>query len=283
MFERVLIASDFSPGALELFHCLGELKTVGTRELILVWAVDIRVGMGFSATLQKNHLQKLEQKKHELEKEGFEVKTAAPIGIPAAEIVNIARDHEVSLILISSRGKNTLRGYFLGSTVSDVIRMTETPTLIERIEVTQEKERFEVVCKRKLRSLLLATDFSSGVEKAERITMQLSCEAEKVVVVSVLERPEAAVELTPTSDRIKEQLEGLRQECLHQCPEVRVRLEEGDAAKIIARAAGEEDSSLIIMGTRGKGQTGTFRLGRTAEAVARTAGCPVLLVPNKPV
>ncbi len=38
MFEKVLLATDFSPGANQLMECLKDLQMVGTRELTLLGA-----------------------------------------------------------------------------------------------------------------------------------------------------------------------------------------------------------------------------------------------------
>jgi len=42
MFEKVLLATDLSPIYEKLTECIMELKDIGTEEIILVWAVNLR-------------------------------------------------------------------------------------------------------------------------------------------------------------------------------------------------------------------------------------------------
>lgn len=283
MFEKILLATDFSPGAEKLMSCLEELKRVGARELTLVWAVDLHAGGGYSNTLQRHHLEKLEQKKEELEQSGFVVDYEAPIGFPAAEIVNVARERNCDLIVIGSRGKNVVRDIFLGSTVSDVIRSTTVPTLIERLELARhlDEDSLQLVCSRKLKSILFPTDFSDAAEEATRVVTELAAYAEKLVVVSVIDEGETEEDVAKLQDVVQGRIEALGSECTTACANVQVRVEEGIASKAINRIAEEEDSTLIVMGTRGKGRLPGIKLGSTVEAVARQARRPVLLVPPK--
>ncbi len=61
MFEKVVIATDFSPGGEKLLGCLGELKALGTREIILTWVMEISTAGGPSSSLQEAHKKKLEK------------------------------------------------------------------------------------------------------------------------------------------------------------------------------------------------------------------------------
>jgi nucleotide-binding universal stress UspA family protein len=56
------------------------------------------------------------------------------------------------------------------------------------------------------------------------------------------------------------------------------RLELGDPAAEILRAARECSCDLIVMGTHGRGGLGRLLMGSVAEAVVRQAPCPVLTV-----
>jgi len=51
----------------------------------------------------------------------------------------------------------------------------------------------------------------------------------------------------------------------------------GDAAEEILRAAEEEETDLVVVGSHGLGAVGRLLLGSVAERVARRARCPVLL------
>lgn len=63
--------------------------------------------------------------------------------------------------------------------------------------------------------------------------------------------------------------------------DVKVAVTGGDAAREIARLAGEEGCDLIVMGTHGRTGIKHLVLGSIAEKVVRVAECPVLTVGAK--
>jgi len=281
MFEKVVMATDFSPGAEKLLNCLGELKNLGTEEIILIWVMEIGSAGGPTGKLKELHKQKLEEKAKEVETMGFKVTCEAPVGFPASEINQVAEDHKASLIVIGSRGKNRIREFFLGSTVSRMIRQAKTPTLIERIELVEKmgEKDCQLVCERKFESILLPTDFSPAAEKAESIVTELAEYAGKIVLASIVDEGETKEEIQVLKAKAEKYLQKLGESCSLACPDVKVRVEVGVPSRHIKAIAEEEDITLIIVGMRGKGGVEGLVLGSTAEAVARTSNRPVLLIP----
>ncbi len=281
MFEKVVLATDFSPGAQKLLNCLGELKMVGTKEVILTWVMEINFAGGPTSSMQKEHRRALEERAREIEGLGFKVGFEAPIGFPAQEINEAAAKHDASLIVIGSRGRNKIRDFFLGSTASALIRQSATPILIERIELVESsgKKELQLVCERKFESVLMPTDFSPAAAKAEKIVRELAEHAGKVVFASVIDEGETEEDIAALKDKASKQLEELEESCKLACPEVKVRIEAGIPSKHINNIANEEDTTLIVLGMRGKGGVDGLVLGSTAETVARTSKRPVLLVP----
>ncbi len=279
MFDKVLLATDLSPAYDRLTECILELKEIGTEEIILVWVVDVETAGLAAAEFRENHLNKLKEEGKELEKTGLKISYEAPIGIPSQEIHLLAQEKNVDMIVIGSRGERKLRDMFLGSTTSNVIRITKIPTLVERIDLGQHLDSgsYMLVCKRKFKSLLFSTDFSENARKAERIALQLASKADKVVIVSVAETEKKGT--SPAVAEKKDELEAVKNKFAERCGEVVVRLEKGIASDNINRIAADEDSTLIILGKRGKGGIKELLLGSTAEAVARRSKKPVLLVP----
>lgn len=281
MFGKVVLATDFSPGAEKLLTCLGELKQMGTQEIILTWVMEIGPAGGPTGKLQELHKQKLEEMAKEVEAIGFKVTCEAPVGFPASEINQVAENHKAELIVIGSRGKNKFREFFLGSTVSQMIRQSKTPTLIERIELVESlgKTDCQLVCERKFDAILLPTDFSEAAATAENTVNQLSEFASKIVLVSVVDEGETEEEIEELKAKAKKTLHELGESCSLSCPDVKVRVEVGIPSEHIKAIAEEEDITLIVIGMRGKGGVEGLVLGSTAETVARTSKRPVLLVP----
>jgi nucleotide-binding universal stress UspA family protein len=59
-------------------------------------------------------------------------------------------------------------------------------------------------------------------------------------------------------------------------------LREGDPAKEIVAAAAEWKANLLVIGTHARGRVASLLLGSTAEAVIRSAPCPVITVSHDP-
>jgi nucleotide-binding universal stress UspA family protein len=92
-------------------------------------------------------------------------------------------------------------------------------------------------------------------------------------------------------ERALEQADGYRQELHQMLHKLRLadlgaaidyRLEEGEPAREILRAAAETNCDLIVLGTHGRTGFRRLLLGSVAEQVMRRADCPVLTV-NRPV
>ena len=281
MFEKVVLATDFSPGAQKLLNCLGELTLVGTKEVILTWVMEFNIAGGPSTSMQEEHRKALEERAREIEELGFKVTLEDPIGVPAKEINAVAAKHDASLIVIGSRGRNKIRDFFLGSTASELIRKSATPILIERIELVESKgvKDLQLVCERKFESVLMPTDFSTDAVKAENIVRELSEHAGKVVFASVIDEGETEKDIAALKDKASKHLEELEESCKLACPEVKMRIEKGIPSKHINNIAMEENTTLIVLGMRGRGGVEGLVLGSTAETVARTSKRPVLLVP----
>jgi nucleotide-binding universal stress UspA family protein len=54
------------------------------------------------------------------------------LGYAAGEIVDDAKEHDVDLIVMGSRGRNNLTSFILGSTAHKVMHLTDRPVLVIR-------------------------------------------------------------------------------------------------------------------------------------------------------
>jgi nucleotide-binding universal stress UspA family protein len=128
----------------------------------------------------------------------------------------------------------------------------------------------------KLESVLLATDFSSTSEAAQRLAVDLARAGHAHLHIVCVVPPVTAP--WDTAERLTELVRGIG-------PGVAVETAvlSGRPTREIIRYARDRDVSLIVLGTHGR--TGVTRalLGSVAEGVVRMAGRPVLTVPLMPV
>jgi universal stress protein A len=134
-----------------------------------------------------------------------------------------------------------------------------------------------------VRTILHPTDFSDRAREAFRVACDFArdYDAELVVLHAVplpiiYDEGILIDDFCETRERVRQPLESLRPDD----PAVRVRHEvaQGDAAEEIVRTAQEIGCDLIVLGTQGRTGLERLLLGSVAEAVLRTAPCPVLTV-----
>ena len=139
----------------------------------------------------------------------------------------------------------------------------------------------------KLERILLATDFSPLARPAEDYAALLAADwSAHLTIMTVLEFPPGMDPdyplnqhyLTQRMSEATDQLADLKQRSLRRHLRVGTRIATGIPSVEINQAAEDEDSDVIVVGTRGKSGLAHVLLGSTAERVIRTARCPVLAV-----
>jgi len=74
--------------------------------------------------------EKLETIKRELEEEGFRVKTRLHVGTVRTDVIKIAREEDVSLIIMGTHGKGYVEGILWGSVSRNVVEYSDRPVLL---------------------------------------------------------------------------------------------------------------------------------------------------------
>ena len=135
-----------------------------------------------------------------------------------------------------------------------------------------------------LRTILFATDFSSGANKAEAYVTALARRfGSKVQLVHVVDlaaafkTPDAGICIDLFRRSGEENLAKAKAQLAATGVPAEAILREGiDAAKEILQVAAENAADLIISGTRGRGNLARLALGSVAEHLIHNAACPVL-------
>lgn len=204
------------------------------------------------------------------------------VGTAVAEALDeMAADADADLIALGPHDRRKGEWTPLGTTSSRVLHEAKRPTLVARGALGSRPRR-----------ILAAIDddaMSAHVlEWLEWATGTLGADGTALHVIEypvrdfsrIIGRPssQASAE-TEIEERASQWLrERLVEAGLDEACEVRVAL--GEAELEILAAARRLDAGLLLMGTRGAGAVGRFFLGTVAQAVARKASCPVLLLPT---
>ena len=138
MYERVLVAVDHSEASDRALAAARELALLSRAQ---VWVLHLRerevigrLGLVPSESDDDAH-QKVKDAVEALSQAGLEARGEIReiiFGQAAREIVADAKEHDVSVIVMGSRGLSDLAGIVLGSTAHKVIHLTDRPVLVVR-------------------------------------------------------------------------------------------------------------------------------------------------------
>jgi nucleotide-binding universal stress UspA family protein len=138
MYEKILVAIDHSAASDRALAAAKELAGLAKGE---VWVLHVREReviprLGLVPTEEHNEAED-EVKAAVSALAGEGITTHAEVadvifGQAAREIVDVAKKHDVGVIVMGSRGRSDLAGLVLGSTAHKVIHLTDRPVLVVR-------------------------------------------------------------------------------------------------------------------------------------------------------
>jgi nucleotide-binding universal stress UspA family protein len=160
MYKKILYPTDFSETAELALNQVKAFRTLKAEEVILLHVIDENdikkkdifslllgvAGLNKSVEEFENELKnklieeaksKMESIKKELEDVGYKVKDIVVVGVPYKEIVKIAEDEGVDIIIMGSHGKTNLRDILLGSVTENVIKKSNKPVLVVKRKIAK--------------------------------------------------------------------------------------------------------------------------------------------------
>ncbi len=292
MLGKLLFPTDFSLQAEKLLEGLPAFQKVGTQEVVLLHAVSPIIASdwpeldpNFLLDLQKNAHTVLESWAERLENAGFKVKTRVELGTPFKEILRVAEEEKVKLIVMGAHGKGFIAGLILGSVTHNVIKHSKIPVLVYKLKVIEhyDKYTFQFVSERLFERILFPTDWSPCAMAAMQYLLQLNTEETKEVIVCRI-IDEAKVK-DVSEDKLAEILRENEQNLVQlkkdlEAHGLRIKpvLKVGRPALEIVNIAEEEGASLIVMGHHGRGFFKGMFLGSVSTKVLEMCKQPILLV-----
>ncbi|HBP19407.1 MAG TPA: hypothetical protein DEA08_16660, partial [Planctomycetes bacterium] len=206
----------------------------------------------------------LESLRPELEAEGYEVHLRSASGAPGPAILSALRGGEFDLLAMTSHGRTGLRRIFAGSVTEEVMRESPTPLLVTtpRTQVRPRNGR-----------LLACLDGSSRATELLPLVSSLAGQrADGHVVLLEVETfysPEGTKLKLRSSAEVARELAPHARELNDAGVGTSIRVEVGDPAGRILRAADEEDVDAIVLCTHGRRGLLRFWTGSVAETVLR--------------
>jgi nucleotide-binding universal stress UspA family protein len=288
--ERVLVPTDFSPGAARALERVALLPLASRATVTLLHVIPDAVSPALLARERSEAEYRLKQAGRALAERlrtrtltEVAVRRAVRTGEPSSKISREADRLGADLIVVGRHGKRRFRDLLLGSTVERIVRKGAAPVLV----VAGERPR-------PYRSPWVAVDLSDPSRRALALAVRLAAPtAGKVRIVHAYATPFEGPLGRGASPR---HVSRYRRECrLNAQVEVAaflaasrgrsrvgdVALRRGDPRRAILSIGRREGADLLAVGSHGRTGLPRFLLGSVSEAVIHHATCDVLIAPGK--
>ena len=297
--EKILVPLDFSPASVEaLDYAVSMAKQFHAAiHLVHVYPPDEASSVPGGGHLLFETAETIERLNEELT--GIHRKHVPTFrsenchiraGRPYEQIINLAREINADLIVLSTRGHSGLKHLLLGSTAERVVRSAPCPVLVVRKRKQKSKAASQSFA---IRTILVPVDFSTcslaGMEYAAFLARNLHATLRLFHVIypytNYVFVDRAGVRLSGLAEAMQEtarqEMDALKQmDFLRDLP-VQTEILPGPAVDEICAAAGDPEVDLIVTSTHGRTGLKHALIGSVAEHVVRYAERPVLVVPSR--
>jgi nucleotide-binding universal stress UspA family protein len=205
-------------------------------------------------------------------------------GRPFEQICRLAREINIDLIVIATRGNTGFKHFVLGSTSERVVRYSPCPVLVTRDRKLSRRATT-------FRKILVPIDFSEcsmkGLAYAKAFARQFKS---RLVLLNSVHfeyyvasaRYDLPMLMDYGEKAARDQMRELVRKTDWNGLEVETSLQVGHAGQQICAQAEDSGADLIVTSTHGTTGLKHVLIGSTAEYVVRHAPCPVFVIPTRP-
>ena len=144
--ERILCPTDFSEGSLQALSAANDIATKLGAELSVIYVLPVLSALPTDPTtvfevhqvqqrqdlLYEDTHKRLYEMTRELKEKGIQGRVFVEHGDAAGEIVRVAEEQRIDLIVIATFGKTGWRRLAFGSVTEKVVRLAPCPVLVVR-------------------------------------------------------------------------------------------------------------------------------------------------------
>jgi nucleotide-binding universal stress UspA family protein len=137
MFNRILLATDGSNNSLRAADQAIKLASTSNDAIIeIVYVVDFETAKRDtlkymdSVTIEQERKKRIQLTEGKIEAAGVKSKSTILHGDPGQTVVSYANDHSFDVVVIGSRGLNSLQEMVLGSVSHKVAKSAQCPVMI---------------------------------------------------------------------------------------------------------------------------------------------------------
>ena len=295
-FVHAIVALDQSEASDLIIETIPHFKKLGTKKVTLVTVVSVPFTGERTEFNTKPYYQKLKAYKKKLEEHDLVVDIDLRSGTyfyPPTEILTSADENDADFVIISNRGQSKVQEMLLGSTAAEVLQRSRMPVFLINIDMEQDdedpNERKLILTQsveNSLEHVMHATDFSDTANRAFDVLKELDNQGKigKISFVHVqghhaiaLKDPASFDDLTAKSQAQLDEMRNTLSDKTRNNSEIIITF--GTPGKEIISAIEDNEVTLVVMGSQGKGFVHEFFLGGVSSQVTRFSKVPVLLVP----
>ena len=292
--ETILLATDGSEGAEHAARAAidlskrteAKLHAAHARVPLPHFAYPSLVSARYHPPYEEGARRILDEQVGRIEQAGGPVSGAHLVeGRPADAILDLAERIGADLIVVGSRGLGSIKSLLIGSVSLGVVHHADRPVLVVRGGSWPPAR------------VVIGEDLSEDARDAARIGLTLGklLGAETLLAHAYQGMPPHP-ETLPRDDRelyeamVREHLRWVEPALERRAAELedaygvrpRVRLLEGDSARVLSDVAGEGGGTgLLVVGSRGLGAGGRMLLGSVSTKILMAAKGPVLVCPRE--
>jgi len=295
--QRILCSTDLSDYSTPVLDCGAEMAQRFNAQLIIFYTIasdDNRL-YGPDVLDRTGKLEKLAAKAHARIKACMAPYKIAwePVvvsGNPVEQICNVARDHNVDLVIAASHGFSGLKRAFMGSVVERMARSLPFPFLVLRFpgNISKNDNRLPLKFKR----MVVGCNFSEESFSPVNLAVELGEAYQSTIhLLHAVETPLNEKALEPIGgpyskvqddllEELKKRLSGLVPQYNKERCNIKPALIPGVPGEGLLTFSKSVGADLIIVGVLHRGALGKILIGSTTEAALRHSTCPVLVVPG---
>ena len=294
IFKKVLFHTHFRELALNSLKTIMELKKVGLESIVLTHIIprDEVSFVPYGGYLKETETQmktearmRFEDWQELLDEHGIKSHIRIEVGAPNAEILSIAEEEGVDLIVIGRKKRTLMEKVYVGSHIMDILRRSPVPVLMSKymVQFEWEDEQLTRTNEHIFNRPMLATDWSQPSENAMQRMSALKGLAETILVVHVIDaKLTKGMDNKKRSHIEKESKSRLQNYCstIEQFGmSAEHHLSAGKTVQELVRLSRDHKASMIVMGKTGKDWFQEYWLGGVSHQIAELSELPVLLIP----
>ncbi len=294
IFKKILFHTHFRELALNSLKTIMELKKVGLESIVLTHIIprDEVSFVPYGGYLKETETQMKTEARMRFEdwqkiiaEHDIKSHIRIEVGAPNAEILSIAEEEDVDLIVIGRKKRTLMEKVYVGSHIMDILRRSTVPVLMSKymVQFEWENEQLTRTNDHIFDRPMLATDWSQPSENAMQSMSALKGLAETILVVHVID---AKLSKGMDSDRLRAIEKESKLRLQNYCGAIEqsgmsaeYHLSAGKTVQELVRLSRDHKASMIVMGKTGKDWFQEYWLGGVSHQIAELSELPVLLIP----